>query len=188
MFFLLFFLAALVSSVKAHGYLCEPPARNSAWFCGHPHAPSNYNLMALNAGGVGVMYPNYPSSCPQYYQSCGDPISGEGLHNAGGTYDIGPLSRYRPGQSVSITVVITAHHQGHFLLQLCPTYPEEESCFFTIQTFSIQDNIQPQYTFSAALPSDISCERCVLRWIYVTNNSPGNAPELFLNCADVSIQ
>jgi hypothetical protein len=27
-----------------------------------------------------------------------------------------------------------------------------------------------------------------LRWIYVTNNSPGAAPELFLNCADISIQ
>jgi hypothetical protein len=185
MFWLVVFLS-LITTVHSHGYMCEPPARNSAWKCGE-NAPINYDLMGLNAGGVGEMYPNYPENCPQLYQSCGDAFSGSSLHKAGGKYDIGPHRVYRKGQTIPISIVITAHHQGHFLLQLCPTYPETESCFSFIHQFSIQDNIQQVYNYTVQLPP-LTCERCTLRWIYVTNNSPGAAPELFLNCADISIQ
>ena len=183
----MFWLLFVLPLVSGHGYMCEPPARNSAWNCGKPDAPINYDLMALNAGGVGEMYPNYPEKCPQLYRSCGDALSGQPEHSAGGKYDIGPLRSYKKGETIPISIVITAHHQGHFLLQLCPTYPEVESCFSLIHQFSIQDKFERAYNYTVQLPP-IACERCILRWIYVTNNSPGLAPELFLNCADISIQ
>lgn len=185
MFYLLFLVKFFLPFVAAHGYLCDPPARNSAWMCGRPDAPKNYDLNGLNAGGVATVYPNYPNACPAVYQPCGDPISGPGFHNAGQMYDIG-VGKTLTG-TVPIQVVITAHHKGYFDMQLCPTYPETESCFQSILKFSVEDKQQASYNFDLPLPPDVHCDRCVLRWIYVTNNSPGNAPELFINCADISI-
>lgn len=38
------------------------------------------------------------------------------------------------------------------------------------------------------VPPDITCERCVLQWTYITANSRDQYPETFWNCADISIK
>jgi hypothetical protein len=180
----------LITGANAHGFLCTPPSRNAAWACGVPSAPKNYDLMALNAGGVRTTYPNYPDSNPLVYGRCGDPV-GKVEHEAGQTYDSGVHSTYGKGEIMDVQVNITAYHKGWFEIQLCPSYPESEDCFQTIHKLSIENTSteggQPVYNFQVQLPCDIVCERCVLRWFYTANNSPGLPHEIFLNCADIKI-
>ena len=44
------------------------------------------------------------------------------------------------------------------------------------------------YTIVLKVPADIECERCVLQWTYFTANSADTYPEVFWNCADVTIK
>ena len=46
-------VAMLVAEVAGHGYLMEPPARNTMWRAGFESEP-NYNDNELNCGGAGV--------------------------------------------------------------------------------------------------------------------------------------
>jgi hypothetical protein len=179
---LLFFLPL----VKAHGFLCDPPSRNAAWMCGFPNDhPKNYDQMALNAGGISVVYPNYPNPVPQLYGVCGDPYNSEQLHGSCGVHSRGVRRTIHKGEVFNTIVNVTAYHKGFFEFQLCPSFPETEECFKTIHTHSIDEVIQPSYIIP--LTFDTTCEQCVLRWKWTTNNSPGMAPELFINCADVQI-
>lgn len=177
--------------VQGHGYLCDPPSRNAAWLCGFPQdEPKNYDQMALNAGGVSKMYPNYPNPSPRLYGVCGDEASGPQHHAAGGVHDRGVRKTYCAGSTVKIQVNITSYHKGWFDFQLCSTYPETESCFQSIHKYSIEDTSMegghPSYTIPITLPF-LRCDRCVLRWVWITNNSPGLPPEMFINCADIQI-
>jgi hypothetical protein len=180
MFFLIFFLPL----VQAHGFLCDPPARNAAWMCGFPQdTPKNYDLMSLNAGGISVVYPNYPNPTPQLYGVCGDPYNGEQLHGSCGIHSRGVRKVIH--KEHTLVVNVTAYHKGFFEFQLCPSFPETEECFKTFHTHSIDTVIQPSYIIPVSIPQ--SCDQCVLRWKWTTNNSPGLPPELFINCADVQI-
>jgi hypothetical protein len=189
MFFGILFLI-LPTLIHAHGFLCSPASRNAAWACGYPKALKNYDLMALNAGGVYRVYPWYPDLREAVWGVCGDPAESDQQHqphSACGLYDIGPTARFESGSETRVQVNITAYHRGFFEIQLCPTYPEYEACFTTITNFSIHDIVQPSYEIPVTLPPNITCERCVLRWFYTTGNSPGYPPEIFLNCADITI-
>lgn len=183
----LFFLRA-----QGHGFLCYPPSRNAAWLCGFPQdSPKDYDQMALNAGGVRTIYPNYPERCPITYGVCGDAIDREQVHAAGGVHDRGVRAILRRGETVEVQVNLTSYHKGSFYFQLCREYPEREECFSTISAFSIEDTSaeggNPSYTIPVKLPDNATCDRCVFRWFWTTNNSPGLPPELFINCADISI-
>ena len=147
--------------------------------------------MALNAGGVRRTYPDYPNRCPVLYGVCGDPSDAVQEHSAGGVHDRGVRRNYRRGDTIQVQVNVTSFHQGFFDIELCSTYPETEECFKSINQYSI-DNTSPEggnptYFFPVKLPDNTTCERCVLRWFWVTNNSPGLPPEFFINCADISI-
>lgn len=187
-FFIVILLPTLVTS---HGYLCDPPSRNAAWLCGYPEdTPKNYDQMALNAGGVHRTYPNYPDRYPLLYGVCGDPVERSQDHAAGGIHDRGVRREYRRGDEVQIQITVTAGHKGEFDIQLCNTYPEREDCFYSISKFSINDSPEGLYgnvSFPITLPQNISCDHCVLRWFWTTNNSPGLPPEIFINCADITI-
>jgi len=90
-----------------------------------------------------------------------------------------------------VQITVTAGHRGVFDIQLCDSYPETEDCFHSIHTFSIDQSPEGLYgnvSFPVQLPNNITCERCVLRWFWTTNNSPSLPPEIFINCADISIQ
>lgn len=189
---LLCILLLLIHHVSAHGFLCFPPSRNAAWLCGFPQdEPKDYDQMALNAGGFRSVYPNYPEPCPVTYGVCGDPARGVQSHAAGGVHDRGVRSVFKSGEEIAVQVNLTSYHKGTFYFQLCPHYPEEESAFNTISAFSIEDTSteggNPSYTIPVKLPNNTTCERCVFRWFWVANNSPGLPQELFINCADISI-
>lgn len=185
-------LFATVVTVESHGFLCFPPSRNAAWMCGFPQdSPKDYDQMALNAGGVRTVYPNYPERCPITYGVCGDPTDREQIHAAGGIHDRGVRAVFNRGEEVAVQVNLTSYHKGAFYFQLCRDYPETEACFNTISAFSIEDTSteggNPNYIIPVKLPNNLTCEHCVFRWFWITNNSPGLPPELFINCADISI-
>ena len=122
---------------------------------------------------------------------CGDPARGVQSHAAGGVHDRGVRSVFKSGEEIAVQVNLTSYHKGTFYFQLCPHYPEEESAFTTISAFYIEDTSteggNPSYTIPVKLPNNTTCERCVFRWFWVANNSPGLPQELFINCADISI-
>lgn len=49
-----------------------------------------------------------------------------------------------------------------------------------------------KYTMTYKLPEGVVCEDtnkpCTVQWLYMTGNSPDNFPEIFLNCADITIK
>lgn len=189
----MWWLLFVLPCVSAHGFLCNPPSRNAAWMCGFPNdTPKNYDQMALNAGGVRTTYPNYPEPHPLVYGVCGDPFNAPQIHAAGGVHDRGVRSVYTRGQELALQVNITAWHNGSFEFQLCPTYPESETCFTTFFTYDIAHTAteggNPTYFLETKLPQNFTCHnRCVLRWFWTTNNSPGLPHEIFLNCADIRV-
>lgn len=187
------FFSLLFSGTHGHGFLCDPPSRNAAWRCGFPQdTPKNYDEMAMNAGGISIMYPRYPNPDPKLYGVCGDPWNVYPQpHAAGGVHDRGVRKMYTQGQNITLQVNVTAYHRGHFDFQLCDHYPETEDCFRTfVSNFSIEgfrEGGAPTFWIHAPLPRNLTCDHCVLRWYWTTNNSPGLPPETFLNCADISI-
>jgi hypothetical protein len=185
-------LLLLPALANGHGFLCDPPSRNAAWMCGFPaDEPKDYDQMALNAGGVSVMYPNYPNPVPQLYGVCGDPYNGEQKHGSCGVHYRGVRRTLFKGEVHDFIVNITAYHKGHFEFQLCPTFPETESCFYTFHNHSIEgtstEGGHPSYVIPIKMDVPERCDACVIRWKYIANNSPGLPPETFLNCADVQI-
>jgi hypothetical protein len=61
--------------------------------------------MALNAGGVRSVYPNYPEPCPVTYGVCGDPARGVQSHAAGGVHDRGVRSVFKSGEEIAVTII-----------------------------------------------------------------------------------
>ena len=44
-----------------------------------------------------------------------------------------------------------------------------------------------EYTVRVKIPSGVSCDHCVLQWMYQTANSIDHYPEAFWNCADIKV-
>ena len=189
----------LITSVHAHGYMEKPAQRGSMW-----RSPSRYPLMArpadyndnsLNAGGPGLVRASYPM---RRYGVCGDPYTQQRprLHETGGRFgrfrDLGVAAVaecYTPGTVIDIHVRITAHHRGSFWFTLCVPGDgdESEACFrdgYALQRadgagsrYSLPDLGSRVYAMQYRLPSNVECDgstRCVLRWYYLTGNSPGS--------------
>ena len=196
-----------IGEVFSHGRLIEPPARTSAWRFGFG-TPANYNDHETNCGGFSRQWSKNGGRCGM----CGDawdlptPRDGE----AGGKYGRGVVVRnYSPGQTIKISVDITANHKGYFQFRLCPqsnpNRPASESCFkmnilkisgggdkFYIGTGTGTHSVHVQ------LPAGVKCATCVLQWQYVAGNNWGTCPdgsgqvgcgpqEEFRACADISI-
>ena len=117
MFFFII-LAQLFGHAKSHGRLIEPPSRTSAWRFGFS-TPTYYNDTETNCGG----YDRHRNQNGGKCGICGDawdersPRKGEG----GGRFGTGVIVRqYRPGQTIKISVDITANHLGYFQFRVCP--------------------------------------------------------------------
>ena len=87
-----------------------------SWRSSHSNS---YNLTQTNCGG----YDRHQNQNGGRCGVCGDawderrPRKGEG----GGRFATGTIvRRYRPGQTVKISVDITANHMGYFQFRLCP--------------------------------------------------------------------
>ena len=62
-------VAMSVAKVTGHGYLLQPPARNTMWRSGFA-SESNYNDNALNCGGSWVSSISKPQRQKTYLRTC----------------------------------------------------------------------------------------------------------------------
>jgi hypothetical protein len=198
-------LLAFVSTVRGHGYLADPAARNV-------QHNSDYCPGCLNAGGPWLVY-SAGRGRPRY-GVCGDPWNGPKHHEAGGKYatPIRTARTFKSGQVFTARVVLTANHVGRWSLRLCPRIKPTQSCFdaHVLQRADGKGPYTPvpgnKSTFRVRykLPRGLKCKRCVVQWTYETGNScnPPGIPrpnpgldsckrstngEQFWNCADVRI-
>ncbi|KAJ8686474.1 hypothetical protein QAD02_022268 [Eretmocerus hayati] len=209
---LLYFVSrSRYGGVMCHGRLMDPPARNSMWRFGFPN-PVNYNDNELYCGGYSVQWVQNEGKCGV----CGDPYHYDEPrpHEAGGEFAKGTITRrYQVGQEIDVEVELTSNHLGYFEMNICPNNnPKKEAtqeCFdkhplylagtddprFIIPLDSDKKAI---FRYKVQLPPYITCSQCVLQWNYYTGNMWGTCdngteavgcgkPEIFRNCADISI-
>lgn len=80
---------------------------------------------------------------------------------------------------IDVTIDLTAAHKGYYKFSICdlkdPSTYEAESCFRDVM---FADGSSKFYVTGAKkdmmklrLPSDLTCERCVFRWIYRAGTS-----------------
>ncbi|KAF0716799.1 Aste57867_2659 [Aphanomyces stellatus] len=202
-------LALFASVAHGHGRLIAPPHRG--WLYTLPQftdlVPADYDDDGLSAGGIG-------STQSGTHGICGDPYSQQAPRpheTGGGVYALFPKygskvigGCFAPGQTMDLTVEITANHKGYFEFALCKlngrTDAETEQCFNA--TPLVQPNGQKQWPLPAGiktfnmqyvLPAGITCEgdsHCVLRWHYTGWNNADvgiDGQEQFWNCADIYI-
>lgn len=217
--------ASLAASAWAHGYMLAPVARNvDASDCPH----------CLNAGGVGAVHPNNMQWPNGRHGVCGDPAEGEGAgnHEGGGKFEQVKgyrVTQYAVGDFIKIKIKLTANHLGYFQYSICVlpagvTGTAERQhltndCFRRATPLQISQDGNwgdryyirgdvNDYEHSVRLPANLECQRCVLRWYWVSGNScipPGTPtkwkggknmgtcgtgvanPEQFWNCADIAI-
>ncbi|KAI4468679.1 hypothetical protein MML48_2g00018549 [Holotrichia oblita] len=142
---------------------------------------------------------------------CGDDLSSarpQANENTG-TYGRGKIvGEYSVGQTIDVTITLTANHLGSFTYSLCvlenPNAPESgESCFKPLKLADGSNSYQVSSGENlihnrVVLPAGLSCSRCVLRWNYKAGNSWGvcedgtgamgcGSQETFRSCADISI-
>ncbi|KAL1140524.1 hypothetical protein AAG570_000454 [Ranatra chinensis] len=197
--------------VHAHGRLMDPPARNSMWRFGFPN-PVDYNDNELFCGGYAVQWEQNQGQCGV----CGDAyhIQEPRPHEAGGQFAKGIIGRhYSVGQEIDVEIELTANHWGRFELFLCPNnnprYEATQGCFDRFPLFlsgtrevryyiPIETKKKEVFRYKVRLPPYITCSQCVLQWTYYTGNMWGRCengteavgcgrPEVFRNCADISI-
>ncbi|XP_011308725.1 uncharacterized protein [Fopius arisanus] len=205
------YLILQVIEVTSHGRLMDPPARNSMWRFGFPN-PVNYNDNELFCGGYAVQWVQNEGQCG----ICGDAyhLKEPRPHEAGGEFAKGTITRhYTAGQEIDIEIELTANHQGHFELYLCPNnnprLPATQDCFTNYPLylagtqevkFVIPEDSDKKavFRYRVALPNYLTCSQCVIQWNYYTGNMWGTCangteavgcgrPETFRNCADVNI-
>ncbi|XP_076234219.1 uncharacterized protein LOC143179082 [Calliopsis andreniformis] len=199
--------AISLQGIYGHGMMLDPVSRSSAWRKGFPTEP-NYNDNELFCGGLGIQWDQNGGKCGE----CGDnyALPRPRPNENGGTYGTGIIvKRYQPGETITVTVKLSANHLGTFSFQLCPLeHPhdlETEDCFnrHPLELTNGSDSLkvereQMNFDVSLQLPKDVTCEHCVLRWNYRCGNNWGTCDdgtsslgcgpqETFRNCADVSI-
>ncbi|XP_076666100.1 uncharacterized protein LOC143367809 [Andrena cerasifolii] len=198
-------LAVALQEIHGHGMMMDPVSRSSAWRKGFDVEP-NYTDNQLFCGGFSVQWQQNDGKCGE----CGDDyaLSRPRPNENGGIYGTGVIvERYTPGQTINVNVKLTANHLGAFTFQLCQLQnaedEETESCFEPLQledgSYSLPvASGEMNFDVPIRLPSDVTCEHCVLRWNYRSGNNWGECDdgssalgcgpqETFRNCADVSI-
>jgi len=88
------------------------------------------------------------------------------------------------GQDISVEIYIEAAHSGYFEFTMCqlstPDGTETNECFgqplFIRETQGYKYPIMwdsGTYRMNVALPSSLICDRCILRWEYITGTKEG---------------
>lgn len=140
---------------------------------------------------------------------CGDPYDVEEPrpHELGGMYGQGTIvATYEQGQVMNATVQISAYHRGYWIFKICPDpNNKEQSCFdqYPVELENGGVRYYPPhggtYYLNYRLPTDLSCEHCVLQWRYVAGNNWGvcedgseglgcGKQETFGACSDITIK
>ena len=115
-----------IISVKGHGFLQYPISRNLNEY----KDGMDYDFMGLNAGGASrvnlfadsdiYLYPDPISNAEKRHGMCGDPVNFIEKYNGNiNNYEI--LNSFIQGEEITIEVILTAHHMGHFEFYICNT-------------------------------------------------------------------
>ncbi|XP_052807202.1 uncharacterized protein LOC128236392 [Mya arenaria] len=199
--------------VSGHGRLTDPPGRSSAWRFGFK-TPINYNDNSLECGGFPYQYsPEVNGRCG----ACGDPYFGPFNNEAGGRYAQGVLVRnYTEGQTIRVTLDITANHGGYSEFRICANNDVSkrvtQECLneHLLKTPSGESRYLHENGNAGKgikhvdliLPYGLTCTQCVFQWKWKTNSGnncgrtagccdPSNIgcgpQDEFRGCADVSI-
>ncbi|XP_071115849.1 putative uncharacterized protein DDB_G0268364 [Haliotis cracherodii] len=202
-------LSVLPPLCDAHGRLMDPPARNSMWRLGFNN-PVNYNDNELYCGGRMVQWLRNSGKCGV----CGDAYHGKNDHEAGGKYANGIITRsFHEGDTIPVTVHLTANHLGWFEFRICPVNDPKkrvtQKCLDKHQLkrpdgkgmkyFVPKGKYNAFFNYTVQLPPGLTCKQCVIQWKYRTGNTwdkddksglfcLGCGPqEEFYNCADIEI-
>lgn len=122
----------LFQQVYGHGYMIDPPARNSIWRVMRDRIPQdkiNYTDNELFCGGRGGLERN-GGRCG----ICGDPLDRERKYETGGSMVTQIIGKsYGQGQVIMVTLQLTANHGGTHRFAICPRNSwwerETEACF-----------------------------------------------------------
>jgi Lytic polysaccharide mono-oxygenase, cellulose-degrading len=199
-------LAVFFDGISGHGMLMDPVNRASRWRADST-APKDYSDMEGFCGGFPVQWQLYGGKCGLCGDKFGDPTPRN--HELGGKYGQGVVVKtYRQGQTIDVTVRITANHKGYFYFKICnlDAEKETEACFerYKLQTSSgalnwpLTSTSAGDYKLQVKLPTNLVCNRCVLQWTYVAGNNWGYCPdgtgklgcgpqEHFRTCSDITI-
>jgi hypothetical protein len=127
------------------------------------------------------------------------------VYNPAAIPSISTLPVYAPGAEFGMTIQITAHHRGHFEFRLCDAALLSDPTTVTwaclnqnvLQRVSVPGEVSPvdvnhpeRYYLEPEcspnynktifmkyrMPANVTCERCVIQWWWITGNSC-NAPD-----------
>lgn len=143
---------------------------------------------------------------------CGNPWdSAVKEHEAPGKYATGTIVRsYGVGQSIPVTVDVTANHRGRFVFSVCPAPssvedPTQEcldasvlSTSSGLASFPLPSTSTGKFSLEVLLPPGLQCDHCLLQWTYIAGNNWGicangtgaigcGNQEHFRACADIRI-
>jgi len=195
--------------VSSHGRFTNPPSRASAWRYGFD-TPADYDDNGNNCGGFSNQWNKADGKCG----ICGDDwFANPREHEApGGLYATGTITNsYTAGQTIPVTIEVTANHWGHFEFKLCAnndvTQDPTQECFDRTPVLTpegsdkwyVPTHETRFFDFELVLPAGVTCEQCIMQWTYVAANSWGKADngtecvgcgpqEHFRACADIEIK
>jgi len=199
----------LIENVWGHGRLRHPPGRSTMWRYDYD-TPENVNDHETNCGGFGKQWNQNNGLCGV----CGDSydLPQPRANEMGGTYGLGIITEtYIENQVIDIEIELTAYHQGFFEFRLCPlntmSRPTSQACLdkhIMQQEYGGEKFYPPtpdqngRFWLRYRLPSDTTCQNCVLQWRYFAENSWGRcdngtegigcgAQEEFRACSDIAI-
>ncbi|WAR15564.1 hypothetical protein MAR_005669 [Mya arenaria] len=180
-----------ISEVKGHGMLWDPPGRSTAWRRGYPLPVEdrNYNDNELFCGGRIVQWNQNGGKCGVCGDNYADVIKDNESINGKYVINRSITGYYVRGQTIEVTVNLTANHKGWWEFKLCSlknydTAVTQDCLDEHILNFSdvgktrfyLADNgfLESQsYKVKLDLPDDVTCDNCVLQWKYYTGNSWG---------------
>ena len=194
----------LVDQVHGHGYMMEPKARNyyasameaGVWWCNGsaacnsvPAVEDTPQGMNGNNGGTSLCGVKQGDSSRDYDHP---------KNYNGGDLQWMSQAMYNAGQEITIDIVLTAHHMGHFEMYACGDSVVTKECFENNPLEFVSDNLYgavkdvnyPQrayipptsvnaqyvnggmfYSYQMKLPQGVSGRQVLLQWRYYTANS-----------------
>ena len=185
---LVLLVVAAVPAAQGHGWLDQPASRNK-----QRNIPIG-EPQSLPAGGPGLVYADgrrWPNGrhglCGEPYKSTGGAV-GPGDLSEGGRYATPPIiaARYAAGQTIDISIRVTAFHKGRFSFSLCKDPKRfSQACLDEHKLVNADGGglfyyppggdgqIPPGGAFKMRfkLPAGVTCDRCVLQWYWLTGNS-----------------
>ncbi|GFS18892.1 high mobility group nucleosome-binding domain-containing protein 5 [Elysia marginata] len=197
--FLLLLLVAEFPATRGHGRLLDPPSRASMWRLGFD-SPADYDDHQGYCGGKSALWNRFDGKCGV----CGDPIRPRPRpHERGGQYYTGTPTRvYQSGDSITITMGITANHRGWVEFRVCPyddpepgdvelddngDFVEVTQDCLDRHLLELEDGQTRYYlpepystgehSVTVQLPPDLECEQCLFQWKWNVGNSWGTDPD-----------